>query len=486
MKISKIAISLLVSTLIFTGCGEDEDKDTSTRDGSSQQQEQNQQNIEQQEANERMGDVTKKDRGGMLWKYEFDKKSLVHSQVPAIDEKGNIYFSFNSSTKSFEKKNGKFTVVSLDKNGKERWVKTFKNIEGNPKIMYKNNQIFFLLKKGWNNSQTSIYSLNTSNGDVKWSVNEKNMYVTNYTAISNGKLYVHLSDLDRNLIVSYDLTTGSKKDTYQIDTSENQKAVYSMSMFNNHLYFLTLEGSSRDCITRVDDIDDTMTKSWETCDNSFRTQETKNDYENLYGAFMAMLAIDSKENIYFQGVTRVSEENQYVTNYSIDKNGEFRWRNRMDVYNILFPRGITIDKNDNIYSSVAGSGLLSDSLKLGFLYSLSSQGDENWRLKESYFDSGKILRMDYQYSPTLGSNGNIYSKVDYGLNAVKSNGTLDWKHRVDSGEQIVSSFSTINTDGNIIAIGLGGKIACYKGDSTTLESNGWSKLYGNAGNTSSR
>jgi len=40
-------------------------------------------------------------------------------------------------------------------------------------------------------------------------------------------------------------------------------------------------------------------------------------------------------------------------------------------------------------------------------------------------------------------------------------------------------------DGNIISIGIK-EIACYKGDATTVEPNGWSKLYGNTGNTSSR
>jgi len=484
VQMKSLWITTLISgALIFTGCGENEDKNTSTRDGSSQQQEQNQQNIEQQEANERMGDVTKKDRGVMLWKYKFDKKSLVHSQVPAIDEKGNIYFSFNSD-KDFDKNDGKFTVTSLDKNGKERWVKTFKNTEGNPKIMYKNSQIFFTAEGSTSQIELSkrelkIYSLNASNGDVKWSINEHNRSIGYMSgAISNGKLYAYMADSDMfnrsSMIVSYDLTTGAKKDTYQISTSEDTRRTYAMSIFSNHIYLLTK--GSKDCIRRVDDIDDTLTKSWETCDDSFIDMNNSEEFiTNFEGS---NFVIDSQENIYLSS----SNINKYSVIYSIDKYGEFRWRKEMESTRIRFGKGLTIDKNDNIYSSVPG-----DRTELGYLFSLSSQGDENWRLDNSYFDSGEAFKMDYQNSPTIGSNGNIYSKVEYGLNSVKSSGALDWKYNSDNSELLVSSYSTINTDGNIIAIGLGGgEIACYKGDGTTLEPNGWSKLYGNAGNTSSR
>ena len=466
MKFSKIVISLLVSSIIFTGCGKDEEKDTSTRDDSSQQ---NEQNIEEQEANERMGDVTKQNRGKMLWSYKFSEESYNFSQVPAIDEKGNIYFAFNSRKDKNKKERALFVVTSLDKNGKKRWSKRFENSSGNLKVVYQNHKIFVvvtdkIMTGNISEPKITIYAFNSSDGEVKWSTNEKNSFHQSLLspAISNNKLYIGIGQE----LLSFDLENGQKKDSYEIDGN----LLYSMAIFDKHIYFF-----KDDCLVRLDDVENKITKNWEICKDSFTE---KDNYEKFFtNREGAGLAIDSQENIYFNS----SKINKYSAVYSLDKYGEFRWRKEMDSTRVRFGEGLTIDKNDNIYSTVPG-----DRTKRGYLYSLSSEGDENWRLDNSYFDDTKILEMGYQSSPTIGSNGNIYNKVEYGLNSVKSNGTLDWKHQSDNGELVVSSYSTINTDGNIIAIGLGRGVACYKGDGTTLESNGWSKLYGNTGNTSSR
>jgi len=472
MKFSKIAISLLVSAVIFTGCGEDEEKDTSNKEGSSQQNEQNEQNIEEQESNERMGDVTKKNRGVMLWNYKLDQ-AYDQSKVPAIDEQGNIYFAIYSLRDADNKERALFTVTSLDKDGKKRWSKGFENSSGNLKVVYKNHKIFVVVTDNimtGNSSEPKItvYALNSSDGEVKWSSSEKHTFLVSMLspAIANNKLYVGI----RKKLLSYDLENGQVKDRYQL-TNDNEIS-YSMSIFKNHIYLL-----KDDCLVRVDDIDDKMTKSWEICSDSFMDKDSKDNFESM--KVVAKLAIDSQENIYFQGNVR-TQEKEYVTNYSINKHGEFRWRKKMYTSYIPMLTGLTIDKNNNIYSSVTGKRR-----EVGYLYSLSSDGDERWRLDNSYFDNTKILEMDYQNSPTIASNGNIYNKVNYGLSSVKNSGNLDWKHTSDNSEMIVSHYSTINTDGNIIAIGIG-EIGCYKGDGTTLESNGWSKLYGNAGNTSSR
>jgi len=462
MKFSKIAMALLVSSVIFTGCGSDDEKDTSTKEGSSQQ---NQQNIEEQEANERMGDVTKKNRGVMLWNYKLDHP-LNSSDIPAIDEQGNIYFSVYSIQHVNKKDEEQFTVTSLDKNGKKRWSKTFEHKGGSVHIMYSNNQIFFTT--GLIGLQ--VYALNASTGEVNWSREEEQGMLGSY-AIANNTLYMGMKKISQSsFLVSYDLENGQEKDRYQL--KNDNELLYSMSLFNNHIYLL-----KDDCLLRVDDVDDKMTKSWEICSDSFMDKDSKDNHESSRMKGIAKIAIDSQENIYFQGNVRTKEK-EYVTNYSIDKYGEFRWRKKMYTSHIPILTGLTIDKDDNLYSSVTGNRM-----ELGYLYSLSSDGDERWRLDNAYFDETKILEMGYQNSPTIASNGNIYNK--YGLNSVKKSGTLDWKHQNDTGELTVSDYSTINTDGNIISIGIK-EIACYKGDATTVEPNGWSKLYGNAGNTSSR
>jgi len=203
-------MALLVSSVIFTGCGSDDEKDTSTKEGSSQQ---NQQNIEEQEANERMGDVTKKNRGVMLWNYKLDHP-LNSSDIPAIDEQGNIYFSVYSIQHVNKKDEEQFTVTSLDKNGKKRWSKTFEHKVGSVHIMYSNNQIFFTT--GLIGLQ--VYALNASTGEVNWSREEEQGMLGSY-AIANNTLYMGMKKINEDLsqssfLVSYNLENGQEKDRY--------------------------------------------------------------------------------------------------------------------------------------------------------------------------------------------------------------------------------------------------------------------------------
>jgi len=420
-------------------------------------------------------------KGAELWKYEFN--DLVDTLVPALDEQGNIYFAENTNPFSDIASEKNFIVTSLTKDGKKRWSKTFTKSVGYSKIMYKNNQIYFIAKNaisiedkftGNTPSVLDIYTLNSSDGSTKWHKREQDqtfydLYQGNI-AVTDDRLYVYMIDTDifgsKSQLVSYSTVDGTTKAKFEIgDAGEigNSRIILSgMSVFNNHIYFLT---PVNDKVHRVDDLSNSLVAQW-----SIELNTQGEYYSFVLG--VSALAIDSKENVYI--VT--AEQQKHNSIYSISKDGQLNWKNEFVSTKTRLPSPVTIDKNDVIYSSTNSA-----------LYSVSSStGATLWSLENATY-SRIGLEQDFQLAPTIGENGKTYHKSTYGLATANKNGSLDWEFILDNNQHaaVNSEYSTLNINGNLIAIGLKA-ISCYQVDNTKLDSAGWSKLYGNAGNTSSR
>ena len=265
-------------------------------------------------------------------------------------------------------------------------------------------------------------------------------------------------------IVSYNTTTGEEKGIYNLEKNKNSTATPSltaMSVFNNHIYFLVPDTEK---IYKIKDLGESLVKDW-----SLELNSNGEYYAHAIG--INTLALDSKENIYV--VT--AESGKHNSIYSISKDGQLNWKNEFESARVRLPSPITINKNDIIYSTTPSH-----------LYSVSTTGRTRWSLVNAEH-SRITLEQDFQRSPTIGENGKTYHKATYGLATANSDGSLDWEYIVENDQHasVNAEYSTLNINGNLIAMGLKG-ISCYKVDNTKLDSAGWSKLYGNAGNTSSR
>lgn len=368
-----------------------------------------------------------------LWHYEAPIKGLADI-IPAIDGSGNIYIAGQEQGAA----GGTCHVISVDKNGNERWSVAFE--EADPtNVIYADGKVFFGL-----NDPVKIYALDASNGSTLWSKDLKEEYDFIWApimAFANQKLYVESGQMFENFLFAYNPTDGNELWVRRIYMDGGT----SMAIKGDEIFFGGL-GS----ITRYDDKGSSCDSVWNwSADKSSRSALTSN------------IAISDDGNIY----TR--DEDIYIISSATGS----------------VVKTINLDASfENSYSSVTVDGDGNCYIGNGNLAKFSSNGDMVW---QSDIHAG-LVSPNYIQEPLIGENGKFYNGELFSLSCVKADGTLDWVLGTEAG---VGNLHTVamDNDGNLLSYATEkGILYCYKGDGSKLATKGWPKIYGTMGNTCSK
>jgi len=448
-------VLLLASFFIIISCGGDNNDDNNDNPGNTESR--------------------------VLWKYKLKNETNNFKNIPAIDENGNLYFATNEDI-DFGK-NGKFTVVSIDKNGKFRWEKVIENTRGYEKIAYKDNKVFFIIgtymtleeAEGGTLPPATTYALDANNGNEIWKTEVKDwLFTWPAFAVGNDRIYVYINNADLantiSKITAYDINNGDNKGEIIINSETARTGaplLRAITAVKDNIFAIITKGQGEVNIIQIIDSGNTLTNGWSFEAAGFYSGELKNV------PYIYDLPIDDNGNIYFNLYQQKENDNKTAV-VSVSKTGEFNWIHEIPTPRISLTESVTINKDGNLYLSV-----------LSKLYLISSTGTSLWDIDGTYYDDYEILNADYQKPPTIAENENTYHHNSYGLVSVKSDGKINWKHLNENDNIQGADYSTLMPDGSIIVMGTK-EIICFKGDDTKLATTNWPKIYGNNGNTSSK
>ncbi len=370
-----------------------------------------------------------------LWHYDAPIKGLADI-IPAIDENGNIYLGGQEEGAA----GGSSHIVSVDKDGNERWSVTFEEASVSP-LTYADGKIFFGL-----GDPVKIYALDASNGSVLWSKDLTEQYDFTWApvmAYANHKLYLISGQFTDAFMFALNPSDGSElwiRRTYY-------DVVIGMVVTGEHIF---VDGFS--AITRYDD-------KGSSCDS---TWSWKNSNKSSRDVLTGNLALSDDGNVYYRDGNDIfiisGTSGEVVTDILLD--------NTFDNSS----SSVTVDGDGNCY---IGNGNLTK---------FSKNGDKVW---QSDISSG-IISPNYAQAPTIGENGKFYNGELFSLSCVKADGTLDWMLGAQEGVGNLHPV-TIDHDGNLISYATEkGTLYCFKGDGSKLATSGWPKRYGTLGNTNSK
>jgi len=370
-----------------------------------------------------------------LWHYDAPIKGLADI-IPAIDGSGNLYFAGQEEGAA----GGTSHVISVDKNGNERWDVAFEE-SITTQCIYADDKIFL----GFGNP-VKIYALNASDGSVVWSKDLSDEYDFEWTpqmAYANHKLYFTSGQFITGFLFALNPTDGNE---LWISMLYDNNPV-DIAIKNDHIY-LDLMGK----LSRYDDKGSSADSVW-TWKESSKSSRTV-----------------------LQG------------NLSISEDGDIYYRSDANEFNIISGStgetitNIPLDESfNNSYSSVTIDGDGNCFIGNGNLVKFSADGSMVW---QSDINSG-LINPSFSVAPLIGENGKLYNADLFTLSCVKSDGILDWMLGATDGIGNLHT-PTMDNDGNIITYATEkGTLYCYKGDGSKLATKGWPKRYSDMGNTSS-
>ncbi len=368
-----------------------------------------------------------------LWHYDAPIKGLADI-IPAIDGSGNIYFAGQEEGAA----GGTSHVISVDKDGNERWSVSFE--ESSPThVIYADDKVFF----GFGDP-VKIYALNAADGSVAWSKDLSADYDFEWSpamAYANHKLYISSGQFIDGFLFAYNPTDGNELWITRL----YDKIAIGLAVKGDHIFVDDLgtiicfkdNGSSADSLW-----------AWEEPNKSTRSVLNGN------------IAVADNGNIYYRDADIYiisSATGQTVNTILLDETFDHS------------SSSVTIDGDGNCY---IGNGNLTK---------FSPDGSQIW---QSDISSG-IISPNYAEEPLIAENGKFYNGELFSLSCVKADGTLDWVLGVEAGVGNLHPLAMDN-DGNLISYATEkGVLYCYKGDGSKLATHGWPKRYSDMGNTSS-
>jgi len=370
-----------------------------------------------------------------LWHYDGKIKGL-DDIIPAIDENGNIYFAGTEEGLA----GGALHVVSVDKNGKERFDKTVE-AGGASYVVYANGKIFVGTE-----SPVTIRAYNASNGDELWVKD----YTADYDftwmpamAYANNKLYATSGQVTEGFVFAINVDDGTELWIRRL----YEQPFISIAVDGSKIYF----GGMGE-VSRFDD-------NGSGCDSIWHWKADKGVSRDF--AIWDVLIADNG-NIYVRDdyyVFIISSQNG-ASLVSVDLGDDFANSSS----------GITVDADGNFY------------IGNGDLYKYSNNGELEWKTDINV----GLINPNYVKAPAIAENGNLYNGELFSLSSVKPDGSLNWFLGPDDGVGNLHPV-VIDNDGNIISYSSEkGVLYCYKGDGSKLASRGWPKRFANMANTCSK
>ncbi len=377
------------------------------------------------------------------WTYEIGVYSL-NDITPALDESDNIYLSMA------DMETNSVVVVSLDKDGNERWKNTIEATGSTSDVAFYNGKVFVPVS-----DPVGVYCYDAASGSLLWNRNLTDDYDFIYMpqlVITNNKIYLFSGQTFYAFLLSLDLD-GNELYVKQLPSDGTVMAAVGNG---NNLYFN--DGDYLYCYT---DNGNVIDSTWAVhyYDSKFKSTE-------FISPFLSM-PIDNDGNIYIreEKIWIVSPQGTLIRTIELGNSFD---RSTSDI--LLSGDGdIFIANND------------------GNLIKMSNDGTVIWTTD---IHDGIIVNPFFSRAAIISDNGTMYDGQTFGLYSVKDDGTLNWKINSETGAGI--EFGNLHPpvlthDGNLIIVsGEQKKVRCFKGDGHKLATSGWPKMYGNYGNTNAK
>jgi hypothetical protein len=385
----------------------------------------------------------------LKWSYDFETVMAfsLQNNVPAVDEKGNIYFAADVQAGG--------QIAKLSPDGNELWSINEADFPLS-QVIYFNEKIFY-------QNDNQLVCRDANDGSELWSTQV--VFGFNTFALTPEKIYTS-NFVDggmfgcNNSLVAFD-HAGNKVWETKIKYSPNDTIAYpnAISVNGNNIYlgiFVEVDNSEFAILNYVDE-GNSVTKNWSWL--------APDDYSVGGGSpWIRDFAIDDNSNLLFGMENRGT---QFV--FSLSDSGTENWRTASSMPKII--SSVSVDSLGNCYTA----------------YSSVEKINANsivWSSED---------KVDWQYegftskAPIIGKEGNLtYENVSRIAASVSPEGANLWEQFYgcnlcnDEFHNV-----TINRNGDIIVIGKA-NIYCFDGNGQGLSNTGWPKKYGNYGNTSSR
>ncbi|NOY49370.1 MAG: PQQ-like beta-propeller repeat protein [Chlorobi bacterium] len=384
----------------------------------------------------------------LIWTYDFPTVMAfsLYNTVPAIDEVGNIYVLADVQSGGL--------LVKLSSSGTEDWTLDVGDFPLS-RLIYFEGKIYYI-----NNG--SLICLNSDDGSQIWSANAPG--AQEIFALNSEKVYttnfVDIGVLGQTNLTAYD-HSGNKIWETKIEYSDTDSIAFAntIAIDGNSIYvgIYTEVGNSEFAIINYIDEGNTVSKQW--------TWLAPEDY-SVGGTSPRIkdFAIDDNGNLVF-GMEDSGTE--YV--FSVSNQGVENWRSATSLSDVI--SNVAVDGDGNCYVSY----------------------DRCEKLGQDGIVWTSDVKTDWQYdglvskSPVISTGGSVtYENISRIVASISPDGEYSWE-QFWGCELCNDEFHniTININGDIIVVGKA-SIYCFEGDGTGLSEKGWSKRYGNYGNTSSK
>lgn len=341
----------------------------------------------------------------------------------------------------------------------------------------------------------------SSTGDEKWTLNLDDFPISRVIYF-DGRLYY----INNGILICRNANDGS-----QIWSAESTGAQEIFALNEDKIYTTNFVDIGFFGQAHLNAYNHDGNKIWET---NIRYSETDTI------AFANTITLNTN-NIYVGIYTEVDNSEFAIINYVDNGNTvtkQWTWLAPED-YSVggANPRikDFAIDDNNNLVFGMENSSLQ-------YVFSVSNQGNENWRTATSLSDIISNVTVDgngdcyvsYDKCEKIGQGGIVWTsdvKADWQYSGLVSKGPVistDGNIRYENFSKILASCDpsgdylweqfwgcelcndefhnmTINHNGDVIIIGKA-NVYCFEGNGSALSENGWPKRYGNYGNTSSK
>jgi outer membrane protein assembly factor BamB len=375
--------------------------------------------------------------------------ALGGNYMPAVDENDNIYVLM----RDFESPNGGYTMQAFDKNGKELWKKSHKEVTPHNQMpTYFQNKLFFT-------SDDKVVCLNANDGSTAWEYHlpDSMLFITSSIAVVENFILITLEKetAQHSYLFALNVNNGSVAGTLPI--TENRvwlnmaargNTVY---LAHGHLYKVTVSANG------------SMKLDWSV-------QLPGNDASYYYN-FEKDMVIAPNGNVTFAYGEQGNPSMDILISYN--NQGQKLWE-----YERQYASRITLDEQGNVYD-----GGIKDLIKIN-----GASGEKVWSVKPpSEFE---FVLMGSFTSMVHANDGNLYCGDVYGIYGSDSDGKIKYSvysSTLELGDATPFSDVTLLSNGNIMVLTMGdganGSIHCIKAATKGVSTKGWPKRGANAANT---
>lgn len=396
----------------------------------------------------------------MVWQYKYDQHQTTSDIIPAMDERGNIFFSIQNGEDVQD-----VFVFANDKDGNALWDKQYSstNYVQVSRTMYIDNKVIYtvLVADELEYYQETIYCINAVDGTQIWQYSPDFNEERNITAMALTSQYLVVAarwgdDLASTLELHY-FNTASGALVKSVDLGYDQISHISIAGNNIYLgaFFISSKSYSAPKVMKMDIESNEIYWTYNP------------DYENdiAYIFEQRNIAVDGNRKVFcmIRKANGVEPSNLYIVNDDGTlANTITSQEGNAGNYDIL------IDKDNNFYAAMPTFA------------KYSPDGGQIWE-----FQSGTTVpNSNFITGSILADNDTVYHAENGGILNVNTVGEIAWA-KYDETNFTKPGYPLLTNEDNIVVVG-DLLVSCIKGDGAKIQNAPWPRVFYNNGNTSSK